>query len=399
MAKATRIITTAALVAVCSSIPTVLSQSISRTDAHAGGNARTARHAPALLVVDDSGDMEGNDGFEPTPNGRWPILTYVSSIIGSADCTRWSMYRRMGLNAPQEPCGSSSFRVRPLTATSPLTEVVAAACLSPQPRDVYFLTNGLDWLTEGKNADFRVEMNVGRQLCEWTNGAVDRDVIIGSILDRRGRHRPILLIGLVHHEPVGSDECGKIPENLPKRFEVAIARYPNPQRELLTAGAVRIGPTVKLIAIVGGRQVTRPLAVELDGTVLIPSGLANRMREAPTEVEIEIVHPSSGRALCFTSVAARFRDGHQAVAMCGEGPVGTALCRLRLPQTTSSQSLSMELMTSLVIPQWSTSGSLATEAMQQTLDSWRSTCGRSLPVTVARLNSKASKHLTFVFQR
>src|SRR6266496_3652760 len=130
----------------------------------------TGSRGPSLAIIDDSADMAGRDGLSISSQRMFPILSYLFSSIEAKTCCYWSAFSVKGLEctrsaAPQ--CSVNNVRVPPLTMTSPLVPVIEAAVANPADRDLYLITNGLDWRTEGNDRRYRVEMDIGDVLARW----------------------------------------------------------------------------------------------------------------------------------------------------------------------------------------------------------------------------------------
>jgi hypothetical protein len=235
------------------------------------GRTAPSTSAPApskarrICVIDNSADMVGDDGVHIDGDGSAPIFTYLLTQLQCTDCIGWSAF-----DASREgstvfgACDRFSLSPGTLTMTSPLATTLRRFMARPdQLHDVYFITNGLDWETRGEDAAYRVEMNMGRDICDWMSKRTESAVVIGAARDGSGGHqrRPLAVYGFGHGgtmQPFGDDS------NTPSIFAFASTIVRNPSN-VVRNGAVDIQPS----ASVTTRSQTEDVLVAPGGNVQI----------------------------------------------------------------------------------------------------------------------------------
>jgi len=219
-------------------------------DAQAASSGGT--RLPSVCVIDDSKDMvdlvDGKpvdlqkredrikltqrtrkrqvllDGFG-NHGGTWPILHYLLPALGCEQCCFWSAFRDAGSRCTTTgACTPTAVRIpMPLSLTSPLVDTISQALRGNVDRDIFFITNGIDWRTEGHNRNYSVEMDIGGPLYHWLTADQRRNLVLGIVQDNEPvPRRPNMVIGLVQdfaapHQPEQSctylRDCGSKPKS------------------------------------------------------------------------------------------------------------------------------------------------------------------------------------------
>jgi hypothetical protein len=247
------------------------------------------RRGPAMCVIDDSRDMVGVDGFSMARNREVPILFYLLPALRCQACCYWSAFRvdsqTGAVTCAPPPRGAASCDVNDvreattLTMTSPLVrEIDRVEALSESAsefdRDVYFITNGIDWPQEGADTHFKTEMDVSKDLVAWLSSGSTKDLVFGAAQDDlRAKRRPADVLGFMDR-PVTVGGCEVPVDNVPSDFTIKLNRYENPASAVLTDGTLGLRPSLELS--LGKRTV--PFQIGLDGTVRVNNSIAQRVQ-------------------------------------------------------------------------------------------------------------------------
>jgi hypothetical protein len=161
------------------------------------GNVEVTRRA--LCVIDDSADMVGRDGVNADPRtGEVPMFAYLLPQLQCTDCLPWSRFEPLNIKgAIGIDCNGFRLKKGALTMTSLLApKILQFIANGNTDETVIFVTNGLDWETRGGDAQFRMELDVGAEMCEWLR-ASGKTASLGVAADRSAGYarRPLVLFG------------------------------------------------------------------------------------------------------------------------------------------------------------------------------------------------------------
>lgn len=316
---------------------------------------------PPICIIDDSGDMLDDpkrrrfDGFS-TRRGGWPILTYLLPALGCDQCCFWSAFRNSGTAcaaAGANSCNPGEPRIpRPLQATSPLVSTIATATQSALDRDIFFITNGLDWPTEGQDGKFAVEMNIGGTLHQWITANQANDLLIGIVQDNDGRkRRPNMVIGLVREfaPSMRSDSrCTVSLGNVPQHYSIDLSIYHNP-RSLLNDNTLVVRGPVRLDYSTNNTERRQSLTISLTGVAYLPRPFTRRDRVEDPKVTITFQLPEQTKERSCWGMKARVNGSESEIeGDCNPTNDGDLECTFPMPQVTGSNSLPWKLAFRLV---------------------------------------------------
>lgn len=309
-----------------------------------------AQTMPSLCVVDDSGDMidrprrNSFNGFRSV-NGRWPILTYLLPRLGCNTYCSWTEFRNQDESCRPSGTVRDPRIPQPLFQTSPLANTISQASQRALSKNVFFITNGIDWLVEG--GEHAVEMDISGALVDWltANGA-SRDVILGVIQDNVGRRRrPNMVIGFVQGSTMsGQAECSCIwaPPNLPDDYRIDLTTYRNPQR-VLTEGAIEISPLMGLLFSIGGSNARGEYRIHGNGRVDIPYAIIQHASDLKLNINFRYSPERPGSKWC-SGIQGQFGNAEPVDATCKPSSDGRALsCEFPVPSLQGSEGSSWKL--------------------------------------------------------
>lgn len=345
------------------------------------GSKTEQKRAPSICIIDDSADMVGDDGFSVSRQHSWPILTYALPWLGCNSCCYWSSFRAHGMDCVRSPGGQPCAPGNPqvpqtLTMTSPLTETLNQLLKYDVDRDIYFITNGLDWRVEGGDRNYRVEMNVGEILGKWMSQNRSRSIVVGLIQDNSGsKRRSNLILGFVDKPPsLEQSSCESPIENLPSQFVLKAKEFHNPSTVLLEDNILQIWPSLVLTIGEGASRRTRNFEITSDGIVTIP--LAVFQNNLTDKLEIGLTfsvlktHPQPP---CWGILA----------SLSGKTPIsslsailvkpGRYECRYSVPsyREWNRQSLELGFIVEPAVPSWATQSVPEKHALRQTVVSFQ----------------------------
>jgi hypothetical protein len=357
------------------------------TYTQSSGVAGAAGDRGAICVIDDSADMgdKGRDGFSITPEKNWPIMSYLTPFLGCHQCCTWSAFRANGARCGV-PCTA---KVPPLKLLSPLIETLENAVVGARGGNIFFVTNGLDWRTEGQDHFFRVEMDAGEILADWVKSRPSSSVVLGVAQDNRGRsRRQNLLLGLISR-PSSSTSCESAPSNVPKDFQIRSQEFLNPEG-WLDNGVFDIYPTVQVVGSVGAKSVSQAFEVSADGLVRLP---LERM-VAIEKPQLKITFKSQKRALLCWGIVAESSSGERLPAVCDTSGKSSAMCALSLPpfKDWPTGGVRLALKTSPTTPNWAVAAVPDPQhAFRRTLKTFESVATVSRRFRVTRTSSQGTQ--------
>lgn len=307
---------------------------------------RKSAEQGAICVIDDSADMgDGPDGFSVS-NGKWPILAYLTPHLGCSRCCTGSAFHARGIGCAA-PCTTN---VPPLTATSPLINTLNDAVAGIGTADFFFVTNGLDWPTEGGDRTFRVEMNAASILAKWVQSGPRKGVVIGVVQDNRRRsRRPNLVLGLIG-TPIPTTSCELSPNNVPEIFRIRTQMFLNPEGAL-DRGSLTIYPTIQLSGDSRLGAFLQAFEVNAGGVVRLPATLLKTIERPKVAITVKL--NSREKALFCWGLTVETALGDRLPGTCVQAS-GSAVCTFDVPPFTSwpRGGLRMSLKTAPTPPDW-----------------------------------------------
>jgi len=307
---------------------------------------RNSGEQGAICVIDDSADMsDGPDGFSVS-NGTWPILAYLTPHLGCSRCCTGSAFRARGTGCAA-PCTTN---VPSLTATSPLIKTLDDAVAGIGRENFFFVTNGLDWPTEGGDRTFRVEMNVGAILAKWVQSGPGKGVVIGIVQDNRHRpRRPNLVLGLIGR-PIPTTTCELTPNNVPEIFRIRTQMFLNPEGAL-DRGSLTIYPTVQLRGKSLKGAFIQAFEVGTGGVVRLPATLLKAIEEPKMAITVKL--NSRERAPFCWGLNVEAASGDRLQTTCVQSS-GSTVCTFDVPPLSNwpRGGLRLSLKTAPTPPDW-----------------------------------------------
>ena len=338
-----------------------------------------------ICVIDDSADMgdAGSDGFSIGSGRTWPILGYLTPLLGCRECCTWSTFRAKGV-ACASPCTT---KVPPLTQLSPLIETLDNAVSSIGKGDVFFITNGIDWRAEGGDRSFKVEMDVGSILAQWVRSGPAKSVMIGIVQDNKGHaRRKNLLIGLMSR-PTSIASCEMQADkvnNLPNWAIIRTQAFWNPE-ESLDHGVLTIYPTVQISGKVLSNSISQAFEIGADGLVRLPIERVRAIEKPQVKLTFTL-NPKEKSPFCW-GITAVTQSGDRLQGSCDSRASGSVVCTFEVPSFNSWPigGLRLTLKTAPTVPVWlSAMVADPRHALRRTLKTFESTAEVSRRLRIIR---------------
>lgn len=341
----------------------------------------------ALCIVDDSADMVGPDGLSTSSDGVFPALSYLMPALRCGTCCYWSAFQASAVSCVDKSAGAQCSMPRVsvprLTMTSDLVSVAERVLMTPPNRDLYLITNGLDWRTEGGDTQFRVEMDIGLVLSGWLQSRPDRDIVLGVLQDNTNQtRRPNMIVGFL--EGIQASRKCDIPiRNLPNQIAIALAHFSNPSTHILEAEAMRLRPSVAFETTHGGAVRSRSLEISSEGVVQVPESWISTFVPGDTSLNLRFILPSEHSIFDCWQVVANF-SGKKSPMSCTSDSRAVN-CKIKLPDVSGMvrRGIRMDLELQPTLPPW-IQRLPGTHALRLTAETFRTSAAKRVGIRPAR---------------